>query len=188
MSTTTYGTALQGAAPDSADLSDGAPQDDRTGEARTAAAPRPASAAPGDSATRVYRGRSVDALIEKIQSELGADAIVVRHHKGLTGGIAGFFQRPFVEIEARPGTPRVDRYDDGEPALPAALAPADLAQVPARPRRRPQAPHSPRAPRRPTACSPRSLPAAHAERRRTTRWLASPAASTHRRSRRSSAS
>lgn len=134
MSTTTYGTALQGAAPDSADYSDGTPHDDHAGEAMTAAAPRPASAPPGDSATRVYRGRSVDALIEKIQAELGADAIVVRHHKGLTGGIAGFFQRPFVEIEARPGTPRVDRYDDVEPALPAALAQADRAQVaPARP-------------------------------------------------------
>jgi hypothetical protein len=127
MSTTTYGTALQGAAPDSTDRDGGAPQEAHTGEALPAA-PRPASAASGDNATRVYRGRSVDALIAKIQSELGPDAIVVRHHKGLTGGIAGFFQRPFVEIEARSGTPRVDRYDDAEPALPAALAQSDLGQ------------------------------------------------------------
>jgi flagellar biosynthesis GTPase FlhF len=133
MSTTTYGTALRGAAPDSADRNDGAPHDAHAGEAMPPAS-RPASAAAHDGATRVYRGRSVDELVGKIQSELGADAIVVRHHKGLTGGIAGFFQRPFVEIEARPGTSRVDRYDDAEPALPAALAQPDLGRLaPAQP-------------------------------------------------------
>ena len=74
--------------------------------------------------TRVYRARTVEELIPKIQAELGADAIVVRRQKGLTGGIAGFFQRPFVEIEARAGTPRVDLYDeqDGAAAFPAPLA------------------------------------------------------------------
>ncbi len=82
------------------------------------------------SATRIYRGRTVEELIPKIQAELGADAIVVRREKGLTGGIAGFFQRPFVEIEAKAGTPRVDLYDedDGAPALPPPLAPAAAAE------------------------------------------------------------
>ncbi len=82
-----------------------------------------------ESATRVYRGRTVEELIPKIQAELGADAIVVRREKGLTGGIAGFFQRPFVEIEAKAGTPRVDVYDeqDAAPALPPALLPAPAA-------------------------------------------------------------
>ena len=44
----------------------------------------------------------------------------MRRQKGLSGGIAGFFQRPFVEIEAKAGTPRVDLYDedDAAPALP----------------------------------------------------------------------
>jgi flagellar biosynthesis GTPase FlhF len=86
-------------------------------------------------ATRIYRGRTVEELIPKIQAELGADAIVVRREKGLTGGIAGFFQRPFVEIEAKVGTPRVDLYDedDAAPALPPALeqTPASLEQAPA---------------------------------------------------------
>ncbi len=79
---------------------------------------------PATDLTRVYRGRTVDELIPKIEAELGSDAVVVRREKGLTGGVAGFFQRPFVEIEARPGTPRVDRYDEdgGAPALPNALA------------------------------------------------------------------
>jgi flagellar biosynthesis GTPase FlhF len=70
--------------------------------------------------TRIYRGRTIEELIPKIQAELGADAVVVRRQKGLTGGFAGFFQRPFVEIEARRGTPGIDRYDEdgGAPALP----------------------------------------------------------------------
>jgi flagellar biosynthesis GTPase FlhF len=134
MSTTTYGTALQGASPDSADRNGGAPHDAHAGEDMRPLAPRPASAAAHDGTTRVYRGRSVDELVGKIQSELGADAIVVRHQKGLSGGFAGFFQRPFVEIEARPGTSRVDRYDAAEPALPAALVQPSLGGLaPAQP-------------------------------------------------------
>jgi flagellar biosynthesis GTPase FlhF len=85
-----------------------------------------------DERPRIYRGRTTDELIPKIVSELGEDAIVVRHHRGLTGGFAGFFQRPFVEIEARRGDGRLlDRYDedDAAPALPgnfeASQAPAE---------------------------------------------------------------
>jgi flagellar biosynthesis GTPase FlhF len=80
---------------------------------------------------RVYRGRTVDELIPKIEAELGLDAIVVRRHRGLEGGIGGFFQRPFVEIQARAGTPRVDLYDEdpGNPALPP--APGATAPQPA---------------------------------------------------------
>jgi flagellar biosynthesis GTPase FlhF len=93
-----------------------------------------APAGPALELTRVYRGRTVEELIPKIEAELGGDAIVVRREKGLTGGFAGFFQRPFVEIEAKAGTPRVDRYDEagGAPALPDALAgpPASAPQAP----------------------------------------------------------
>jgi flagellar biosynthesis GTPase FlhF len=93
-----------------------------------------AQTAHGEGLTRVYRARTVEELIPKIQAELGADAIVVRRHKGLTGGIAGFFQRPFVEIEAKAGTPRIDRYDDdvAAPALPSTpTQPAALEPPPA---------------------------------------------------------
>jgi flagellar biosynthesis GTPase FlhF len=62
--------------------------------------------------TRTYRGRTIDELIPKIQDELGADAIILRRREGLTGGFAGFFQRPFVELEAMQGGPRVDLYDE----------------------------------------------------------------------------
>jgi len=71
----------------------------------------------------VYRGRTVDELIPQIQRDLGADAIIVRRREGLTGGMLGFFQHPFVEIEALPGSPRVDVYDEPSPTAHAA-APA----------------------------------------------------------------
>lgn len=81
-------------------------------------------AADGD--IRVYRGRSIDELIPRIEAELGTDAIVVRRRRGLEGGIGGFFQRAFIEVEAKPGTPRIDMYDEGmgEPVMPQATQPA----------------------------------------------------------------
>jgi flagellar biosynthesis GTPase FlhF len=66
----------------------------------------------GETQTRVYRGRSVEELVPQIQRELGAEAIIVRRREGLTGGVLGFFQRAFVEIEAMPGGPGVDLYDE----------------------------------------------------------------------------
>lgn len=72
-----------------------------------------------DSQERTYRGSSVDELIPRIQRELGDDAIILRRREGLTGGILGFFQRSFVEVDAVSGRPRVDVYDE-EPTPPAA--------------------------------------------------------------------
>src|SRR5271166_4478680 len=72
----------------------------------------------GEGATRVYRGRSIEELVPQIQRDLGSDAIILRRREGLTGGVLGFFQRQYVEIEAMPGGPRVDVYDATEPALP----------------------------------------------------------------------
>ncbi len=85
----------------------------------------------GDGGTRLYRGRSIDELIPKIEAELGLDAIVVRRKRGLEGGIGGFFQRPYVEIEAKPGGPGIDVYDEdsGAPALPPALQSAPTPAV-----------------------------------------------------------
>src|SRR5580693_439418 len=73
-------------------------------------------------ALRTYRGRTVEELIPKIQSELGADAIILGRREGLTGGLAGFFQRPFVEIEAMAGGPQVDVYDEPSSVMPSAPA------------------------------------------------------------------
>jgi flagellar biosynthesis GTPase FlhF len=71
-----------------------------------------------DTATRVYRGRSVEELVPQIQRDLGADAIILRRREGLTGGVLGFFQRAFVEIEAMPGGPGVDLYDEDASEVP----------------------------------------------------------------------
>jgi flagellar biosynthesis GTPase FlhF len=50
---------------------------------------------------KTFRGRSLDEVLPQIRAELGADAIVVRRREGLAGGVAGFFQRSYVEVEAR---------------------------------------------------------------------------------------
>ncbi len=77
-----------------------------------------------EAVTRTYRGRTVEELIPRIQSELGADAIVLGRREGLTGGFAGFFQHSFVEIEAMAGGPRVDVYDEEDVAPAPPLVPA----------------------------------------------------------------
>lgn len=50
---------------------------------------------------KTFRGRSLDEVLPQIRAELGADAIVVRRREGLAGGVAGFFQRSYVEVDAR---------------------------------------------------------------------------------------
>src|SRR5262245_48136458 len=54
---------------------------------------------------------------------MGPDAIVVRRRDGLVGGVGGFFQRPFVEVEARAAGPRVDVFDDVDALPPLAELP-----------------------------------------------------------------
>ncbi len=71
-----------------------------------------------DHSIRTFRGRSVEDIIPQIQRELGADAIIVRRRDGLAGGVLGFFQHPYVEIEAMSGPEGIDVYDDDEPVGP----------------------------------------------------------------------
>jgi len=82
----------------------------------------------GASSARVYRGRSISELLPKIQAELGAEAIVTGRRSGLEGGVAGFFQRRFVELEVQPGTPRLD-IRDGEEARPPVFMTPDGAPL-----------------------------------------------------------
>ena len=69
--------------------------------------------------TLTYRGRSLEDILPRIKAELGPDAVVVRQRSGLTGGVAGFFQKQCVEIEARRNG--IDVYDEepepGEPLV-----------------------------------------------------------------------
>jgi hypothetical protein len=118
----------------------------------------------GAAPTRVFRGRSVDELVPQIQRELGADAIIVRRREGLTGGVLGFFQRAFVEIEAMPGGPGVDIYDEADSAEP--VAPASPAPTAAPPAGMPSALQPPSAPQYqpvPAPTPPATAPGAGAE-------------------------
>ena len=58
-----------------------------------------------ESDVKTYRGRTLEELLPQIRKELGPDAIVLRRREGLAGGVGGFFQRSFVEVEARSATP-----------------------------------------------------------------------------------
>ncbi|MGZ6671189.1 MAG: hypothetical protein ACXVFM_02435, partial [Solirubrobacteraceae bacterium] len=84
-------------------------------------------------ATKTFRARSLTDALVQVRDELGPDAVVVRRREGLEGGVAGFFQRAVVEIEAQPGgtalltadAPGTSLLDDGaaiilEP-MPAAI-------------------------------------------------------------------
>jgi hypothetical protein len=80
-------------------------------------------AAPAEPALRTFRGRSLEELLPRIRDQLGPDAVVLRQRDGLMGGIGGFFQQRFVEIDARPGARRIDAYDEEPPApVPDAFA------------------------------------------------------------------
>jgi len=54
---------------------------------------------------KTFRGRSLEELLPQVRSELGPDAIVVRRREGLAGGVAGFFQRSYMELDARRALP-----------------------------------------------------------------------------------
>jgi Meckel syndrome type 1 protein len=90
-------------------------------------------------ATRTYRGASLEEILPRIKAELGPDAVITRRREGLTGGLGGFFQKQFVEVEAQAGAARVNVVDDSD-ALPDALQqPAPSSQIPV-PSPEPQAP------------------------------------------------
>lgn len=66
-----------------------------------------------------YRGRTLDELLPRIRAELGPDAVVLREREGLMGGVGGFFQKRFVEVEAVAGGMAAFDALDGAPADPA---------------------------------------------------------------------
>lgn len=82
--------------------------------------------APETTDVTTFRGRTLEELLPQIREQLGPDAVVVRQRDGLMGGVGGFFQQRFVEVDAKPGPPadrpRIDVYDE-EPATPAELEP-----------------------------------------------------------------
>jgi flagellar biosynthesis GTPase FlhF len=69
------------------------------------------------STTKTYRASTLTDALAQVRAELGADAVVVRRREGLHGGLAGFFQKAVVEIEAHSGA-GIDLRDDDVPAMP----------------------------------------------------------------------
>lgn len=107
-------------------------------------APAPADAAAEAAApkapargVRTYRGRTLEELLDPIREELGEDAVILRRREGLTGGVGGFFQQRFVEVEAVAGdafgghSGSFDSFDD-EPATPEPTATPAAAPAPGR--------------------------------------------------------
>src|SRR3954462_14905829 len=70
--------------------------------------------------TRTYRGATAQEVLPQIRRELGDDAMIIRQREGLVGGIAGFFSKKCVEVEAK-GVP-ADRRGAPTPAIPARRA------------------------------------------------------------------
>lgn len=60
-----------------------------------------ASTSQGSDDVKTFRGRSLEELLPQIRAELGPDAIVLRRREGRDKKAGGFFQRPFVEVDAR---------------------------------------------------------------------------------------
>jgi len=104
--------ATEAPAPEAAPIAD-APAPDPV-----AADPAPAA----DPAVRTFRGRTLEELLPQIREQLGPDAVIVRQRDGLMGGIGGFFQQRFVEVDAKPGGPRIDVYDEQPPPTPESFA------------------------------------------------------------------
>src|SRR5688572_28277569 len=86
---------------------------------------------PMDPQVKTFRGRTLEELLPRIRTELGPDAVVLRRREGLEGGVGGFFQRRFVEVEASSSTapdddpeprPRSDRATAEGLATPAVQA------------------------------------------------------------------
>src|SRR3954447_20092754 len=77
-------------------------------------------------ASKTFRGRTLEEVLPQIKAEFGPDAEIVRQREGLTGGVGGFFQRPCIEVDARAAEPeqepaparRFDAYDDEESVTP----------------------------------------------------------------------
>jgi hypothetical protein len=86
----------------------------------------PAAVHPADPDVTTFRGRTLEELLPQIREQLGPDAIVVRQRDGLMGGIGGFFQQRFVEVDAKSGPahpgPRIDVYDEQPSPTPESFA------------------------------------------------------------------
>jgi flagellar biosynthesis GTPase FlhF len=73
-------------------------------------------------ATKTFRAGTLAEALAQVREDLGPDAVIVRRREGLEGGVAGFFQKAVIEVDAHAGVPSLDVRDDDEPAMPDAPA------------------------------------------------------------------
>ena len=73
-------------------------------------------------ATKTFRAPSLAEALAQVREDLGPEAVVVRRREGREGGVAGFFSKAVIEIDAHAGAPSLDVHDDDAPAMPEALA------------------------------------------------------------------
>ena len=81
-------------------------------------------------ATKSFRARSLTDALAQVRDELGPDAVVVRRREGLAGGVAGFFQKAVVEIEAQPGMPRLELTEGEDAPIVPDPEPAPIQMAP----------------------------------------------------------
>ncbi|UTI64691.1 hypothetical protein NBH00_00435 [Paraconexibacter antarcticus] len=79
---------------------------------------------------RTYAGSGLDELLPRIRAELGHDAVILARRDGIEGGVAGFFGRRVVELDAAPAGGQglsVDLLDDepDDAFAPGSAGPAD---------------------------------------------------------------
>jgi flagellar biosynthesis GTPase FlhF len=94
----------------------------------TAADPITVAGIDTDTKVKTYRGKSLEELLPRIRADLGPEAVITSRREGLVGGIGGFFQKRCVEVDARPGGPRIDVYDE-EPAMPEVMPSPEAVQA-----------------------------------------------------------
>ena len=78
----------------------------------------------------VFRGESLEELLPRIRAELGPDAIILCEREGVVGGIAGFFARRCVEVEACARAPLGELVP--QPAVSRPVMAEPVLSVPAR--------------------------------------------------------
>jgi flagellar biosynthesis protein FlhF len=83
-------------------------------------------------ATKTYRAGSLAEALAQVRDDLGPEAVVVRRREGREGGVAGFFSKAVVEVDAHGGAPSLDIRDDDAPAMPDAVdaLPAPIVDAP----------------------------------------------------------
>ena len=81
--------------------------------------------------TRTYRGSSLEELLPRIREELGEQAVVTRQRDGVVGGVAGFFGKRCVEVDAMPGDAPPPERPDSRSAATTLDPPRGAAPTPA---------------------------------------------------------